>query len=500
MRKSTHAAFVVVTSLLASLGLCVASAFAAALAFGAVALIVPGTGTHNIVGPDAVTGYKENAADRYINPSGVPCTSTDGCDLEGIPYPATFFPLVIFSGWCPGLTCDTWNESVEDGVTNLDAAVNQTLDSAPPDEDIIIFGYSQGGAVVSREMYNLAGLNQETKDRISVVTIGNINNPQGLWSRLGFLPTIPFIDLTFGPQLPTDIGIKSTNYSFEYDPVGDAPLYWGNPLAVLNALAAFEYVHGYYLDPNSNGPYDTMPYGYTDETLAAAIDAAPKRQYQDATFVLIPQQGTLPLFTPFQDLGQSTGTSFLVDPIIKLVQPLTKLLIDLGYDRAINPGIPQTLLPLPFNPFALGPDFPVKVIDAIEQGVRDAFGPQQPTLTPAPPSTEQQAAAAEARSRLVSTSQPPRPAPEAAEQASDTGSEAAAEDAPLGGVVRVARPDNADLAASRALAAAEDEAATQDRAETGTRGRAASAGDDSAAQQDDSADTGASGVSAKPAA
>ena len=53
--------------------------------------------------------------------------------------------------------------------------------------------------------------------------------------------------------MPTDIGIKSTNYSFEYDPVGDAPQYWGNPLAMLNALAAFEYVHGYYLSPNANG-------------------------------------------------------------------------------------------------------------------------------------------------------------------------------------------------------------------------------------------------------
>jgi hypothetical protein len=41
--------------------------------------------------------------------------------------------------------------------------------------------------------------------------------------RLSFLPTIPFLDISFNPQLPTDIGIKSTNYSFEYDFVSDAP-------------------------------------------------------------------------------------------------------------------------------------------------------------------------------------------------------------------------------------------------------------------------------------
>lgn len=386
MRKSTHAIYIAVASLLASVALCIGSAFAAALAFGAVALIVPGTGTHNIVGPDAVTGYKENAADRYINPSGVPCTSTNGCDLEGIPYPATFFPLVIFPGWCPDLSCDTWNESVGEGVANLDSAVTEQLETAAPGEPIIVFGYSQGGAVVSQEMYNLANLDQATKDRISVVTIGNINNPQGLWSRLSFLPTIPLIDLTFGPQLPTDIGIKSTNYSFEYDPVGDAPRYWGNPLAVLNALAAFEYVHGYYLDPNSNGPEDTMPYGYTDATLAQAIADAPKRTYQDATFVLIPQQGTLPLFQPFSDLGKSTGASFLVDPVIKLLNPVTKLFVDLGYDREINPGIPQPLSPLPFNPLAINPvQFSAEVGAALNRGVRDALGQiPTPESTPAP--------------------------------------------------------------------------------------------------------------------
>jgi hypothetical protein len=200
-------------------------------------------------------------------------------------------------------------------------------------------------------MYNLANLDPAVKDRLTVVTIGNINNPQGLWSRLGFLPTIPFLNISFGPQLPTNIGIKSTNYSFEYDPVGDAPQYWGNPLAMLNALAAFEYVHGYYLVPNSNDPTGALPYGYTPETLATAIDNADKRTYQDATFVLIPHQGTLPLMQPFMDIAAQTGTTALVKPVVDLFSPVTKVLINLGYDRTVNPGIPQILSILPFNPF-----------------------------------------------------------------------------------------------------------------------------------------------------
>lgn len=368
MRKSAKALALVFIAFLGSLALAIGAAFSAALAFGATALIVPGTGTHNVL-TDAP--YRNNAANRFINPAGVACTSTDGCSINGVDYPAEFFPFVIFDGWCPGLSCDTWNVSVDTGVTNLDGALTP-FKSPTNTEDVIVFGYSQGGAVVTREMYNLADLDQAVKDRITVVTIGNINNPRGLFSRLGFLPTIPFLDITFGPQLPTDIGITSTNYSFEYDPVGDAPSYWGNPFAMLNAVAAFEYVHGYYLVPNDNGPTEVMPYGYDDDSLAAAInDLANRRTYQDATFVLIPQQGALPLFQPLLGI---TALSPIVKPLVALVNPVTKLLVNLGYDRVTNPGIPQYLSILPFNPFTFNPiSFSVEFVQAIVQGVQDAL-------------------------------------------------------------------------------------------------------------------------------
>lgn len=361
MRKSAHGVLLVVTSVLASIVLCIASAFAAALAFGAVALIVPGTGTPNA---NVVGGYLENARDRFINPSGEDVCTAAGC-LTGVDYPASFWPVPL-PGWCPGLRCDTWNASVGEGVDHLMDAI----DAAPADEDIVVFGYSQGGAVVSRAMYQI---DPADRSRIRVVTIGNINNPQGLWSRLSFLPTIPGLNISFNPQLPTNNGIKSTNYTFEYDPVGDAPLYWGNPLAVLNALAGFLYVHGYYLDPTSKSPDDTLPYGYDPDTFPDVIANLPGRTYGDATFVLIPQRGPLPLFLPFVEIGQETGTSQFIDPFIRLLNPVTKVLVDLGYDRTLNPGIPRTLSILPFNPFALNPvDLTVRIIGAIGQGVYDA--------------------------------------------------------------------------------------------------------------------------------
>ncbi|KQY07862.1 hypothetical protein ASD37_07675 [Mycobacterium sp. Root135] len=482
--------------MLGAVGLVIGSAFAAALAFGATALIVPGTGTHNILPPNAVIGYKENAADRYINVSGQPCTSTDGCNLVGVDYPASFFPLAIIPGWCPGLKCDTWDKSVGTGVTNLGIALNTALGPDPSSTDpIIIFGYSQGGAVVSQEMYNIA---DEDKDRISVVTIGNINNPLGAWSRLSFLPHIPFLNISFGPQLPTDIGIKSTNYSFEYDPVGDAPQYWGNPLAVLNALVALEYVHGYYLDPTTNSPKDSLPYGYDDGTLATAIKDAPKREHGDATFVLIPQQGALPLYLPVLDIGKQLGISGLVKPLVALLNPVTKLLVNLGYDRITNPGIARTLSILPFNPLTFNPvDFSVKFVAAIAQGIQDAIAggaSLTPAKTPATtlaarsaaPQTVEPVETKKVTQVSLNSSTPGTDVPQASGEKgstdldADANAKAAAEKA-AADAKAAAEKDAADKAAAEAKAA-------QEKADADAKAAAAKAAKEKAADEKAAAD------------
>jgi hypothetical protein len=58
MRRTTRSIGVVLISIVAALGLVIGSAFSAALAFGAATtLIVPGTGTHNILPSNAVSGY-----------------------------------------------------------------------------------------------------------------------------------------------------------------------------------------------------------------------------------------------------------------------------------------------------------------------------------------------------------------------------------------------------------------------------------------------------------
>src|SRR5829696_6077277 len=271
MRKTARTLGLAFLAILTSAVLGIASAFVAAFALGATtALIVPGTGT-----PDAgdVDDYMQNAADRYIAPFTDPsCTSTD-CTLVGVDYPASFWPLGFIGNWCPGYQCDTWNESVGTGVANLDDELGFYLNETT--DDIVLFGYSQGGAVVSNELRRLDDLTPEERARLSVVMIGNAYNPDGgIFTRLGFLPTIPILDVTFGPAMPTNTGIPITSIGFEYDPVMYAPLYWGNPFAMWNALAAFETVHGYYLTPNENGPHDPIAYGYTETELEAILAGA----------------------------------------------------------------------------------------------------------------------------------------------------------------------------------------------------------------------------------
>ena len=381
MRRYARAVVVALLTFLGAVAIGVMAVLTSAVTLAAFALIVPGTGTHNI---DTVKGYKENALNRYIAPADPSCTTTSNCNLVGINYPASFWPIPL-PGWCPNLSCDTWNVSVGTGIQNLDATLQPLLTN--PNNKIVLFGYSQGGAVVSQEMYNLANLPQSEKNQIQVVTIGNIDNPQGLWARLSFLPTIPILNVTFGPLLPTGIGIKSTNYAFQYDPVGDAPLYLLDPFSLLNALAAFYYVHGNYLVPNSNDPMGTLPYGYTPTTLAQAItNPANISTYQDATFVLIPDPGTLPLLQPLLDLGNATGTTAIVKPFVDLLNPIVKVLVDLGYDRNANPGIPQTfqLFP-PINPITLGINLVVAVVQGIQAALKDIIGDPPGASTVAPP-------------------------------------------------------------------------------------------------------------------
>jgi len=176
----------------------VVSMVTAAFTLAATALIVPGTGTPNA---NIVAGYKENADNYYIAPFNPLCTQANNCNLQGINYPAQFWPIPL-PGW-GGLSGAKWNDSTGQGILALDTALQLALPTATPQNPVVIFGYSQGGNIVSREKATLSGLTDAQKAALSFVMIGNTNRPNGgLFERLAFLGTVPIWDVTFGLPAP----------------------------------------------------------------------------------------------------------------------------------------------------------------------------------------------------------------------------------------------------------------------------------------------------------
>ena len=356
-----------VLTLLTAALITVASTLTMAVALAATALIVPGTGTPNA---NIVGDYMENARDYYIAPFNPACTADD-CALQGIDYPAQFWPIPL-PGW-GGLQGAKWDVSTGEGLSTLNSTLVNTLAQNPPNTPVVLFGYSQGGNIVSREKRNLAGLPKE-QTYLSFVMIGNTNRPNGgLFERLAFLGHVPILDATFGLPAPTDTcdHICATDIAFRYDGVADFPRYPLNALAVLNAIAGFWYIHGTYLAPNEDSDVGELPDGYTPAELAEQLANEDNwDEHGDTRYITVPTR-TLPIVRPFLEFAGFTGTGFLIKPIITLLTPVLQVLIEAGYDRSLSYGVPAPFRLIPrIDPFVLARD----VVDAIGEGIHDAFG------------------------------------------------------------------------------------------------------------------------------
>ena len=357
MSGTARRAMVAVLTMISAALLGIASIGLGSLAWAATtALIVPGTGTPD---PSVKPGYMGNAVSYYIQPTGA-CTPAD-CTPEPIKYYATFWPIPL-PGW-GGLDGQKWNVSVADGVGYLNRAYGSGPDAG---DHTVIFGYSQGATVASIVKGQLAthGTDGLIDPNTSFVFIGNPNRPNGgVFERLALLGTVPILDATFGQPSPTNTSedINTTDIAFQYDGVADFPKYPINVLADLNALAGFWYVHGTYLDPNNDGT--GQPWGYTPgqiETIVSSCNDGSGANCQhvegsDTMYVTLPAK-SLPLAQPFLDLADSTGTGFLIKPVVAALQPALQTLIETGYDRSdYSSPSPFGIVPL-VNPIKLATD------------------------------------------------------------------------------------------------------------------------------------------------
>ncbi len=244
-----------------------------------------------------------------------------------------------------GLFDLTIDQSVQAGVTDLEAAM-----AAHGNDDLVIYGYSQGAVVANLEKRKLAEQFPPgtTAPDIDFVLSGDLNLPNGgLEARFPGL-YIPVLDWSFNGPEPTNTPFNTNVITRQYDGLADFPLYPLNLVADVNAVLGMAYVH----------------LNDLDVSLAADPSTSPpiKSQHGDTTYYFFPTQD-LPLFGPLRTLG-------VPEKYIDVVEPGVKVIVELGYDRSIPPGdpTPARLIP-PLNPVTVATD----LVNALGEGFNNAL-------------------------------------------------------------------------------------------------------------------------------
>jgi hypothetical protein len=275
----------------------------------------------NITSDDEIRGF----AVQY----GVGTTADPAAVVD---YPASWAPL------SPGGFADpTWDQSVRAGVVALRALL--ATDSAP-----VVFGYSQG-AVVASEFKKQLNANPTPGVIPEFVFVGNGARPNGgVLSRFQGV-YVPLLDMTATGNSPTHTTgaapgrVTTRDYAGQYDPIADFPTNPLNPFALLNAGLGALFVHLSY--ENAGGAVRQDVVG-------------------DTAYYLIPTY-PVPLLMPVQMIP-------VIGPVLAdTLDPLVRVLVEMGYDRTISPGQPTPAsVGYAPNPAALAHDVPHAAITGLD--------------------------------------------------------------------------------------------------------------------------------------
>ncbi|MGB3475859.1 MAG: PE-PPE domain-containing protein [Mycobacterium sp.] len=293
--------------------------------------------------------------DRYVMPAsplfpGQPIFPVD-----------SIHPLFTPEGMYPvtGVKSLPFDESVAQGLQILDATIKERLALG---HDLVVVGGSQSSTIASLEMRDLLALPADqipTSDQLSFVLLVDPSTPNGgLLSRFGdpSLPPLSFpsMGLTFSGATPSVTPWDTAVYNMEYDGFSDFPRYPLNFLAVLNAVLGIGLIHASVTD---------LP----EEQIAQSVLLPVSEGYAGNTdYFMIPTED-LPLLAPLRFLPM------LGDPLADLVQPMLRVLVNLGYgniEHGWDPGPAD--LSTPFGVFPTDIDFG-DVLTALGDGAQQGW-------------------------------------------------------------------------------------------------------------------------------
>ena len=272
------------------------------------------------------------------------------------------------------------DNSVAAGVPVLDGAIRHPSCDDPADcRFLVVVAYSEGAIVAEKVRRGLDPSQPDapSKGGLRFVMIASPNVPNGgIFSRLPGLK-IPFFVTSNGAAQPSPYG--TTYVTNEYDPYADFPAYF-NPLSLVNTLLAIAYVH-----PDQY--YDSIDYNPLTGTGTTPVLVKTVTNTAGGTdrYVFVPA-AHLPLLAPARQIFGALGLTPLTEPVLSAIEPVLRLLVDMGYtDRQnLNPEVPVKFSLI--TPPARIIETIAQVPGALGQGVNNLTtgGGSLPTSIPAP--------------------------------------------------------------------------------------------------------------------
>lgn len=238
-------------------------------------------------------------------------------------------------------------------------AMHLALTAHSSEAHLIVAGYSEGSLVAERVRRDLqarpVGPNgAPSADQLSFVMIASPFAPNGgFYSRFPGL-FIPFVIDPIGPSQPTRY--DTTYHAIEYDVFGDFPAYF-NPLAILNSALSLRYGH-------PDRYYDAIDPETTPHLEKEVVNSAGGTD----TYILY-RSPHLPLLGPIRELSSMLQLSLLTEPFLGAIEPLLRVLIDMGYtDRTYANANVNT----PFSLFT-PPDRIIKALLAVPGALHEGL-------------------------------------------------------------------------------------------------------------------------------